>query len=57
MSQARTKARINARHERFKKTNIQPWKRRTGVGKVLLEAMHDFRGKMKGKTKYVVKLR
>ncbi len=29
----------------------------TGVGKGLLEAMHNFRGKMKGKNKYVVKLR
>ncbi len=29
----------------------------TRVGKGLLEAMHNFRGKMKGKSKYVVKLR
>ncbi len=29
----------------------------TGVGKGLLEAMHIFRGKMKGKNKYVVKLK
>ncbi len=29
----------------------------TGVGKGLLEAMHNFRGKMKGKRKYAVKLR
>jgi hypothetical protein len=45
------------------KTNIQPrgrgWKVRwvPCVGKDLLEAMHNFRGKMKGKRKYVVKLR